>query len=82
MVEKSEDAENIEEFEKIIISNKKNSLVSVLSRYNILHFEEAYENNSRNLQTKSSWIPMNTNIYFQFNRFLLFTMIKFLSSSF
>ena len=39
--------------ENIITSNKKNSLVSVPSRYNISHSEEAYENNSRNLLTKS-----------------------------
>ena len=53
MVKKPEDAENVQEFEKIITSNKKNSLVNVPSRYNILHFKEAFENNSRNLQTKS-----------------------------
>ena len=53
MVKKPEDAENVQEFEKIIASNKKNSLINVPSRYNILHFKEAFENNSRNLQTKS-----------------------------
>ena len=53
MIEKLEDAENVQEFDKIITSNQKNSLVSILSRYNILHFKEAYKNNSRNLQTKS-----------------------------
>ena len=53
MVKKPEDAKNVQEFEKIITSNKKNSLVNVSSRYNILHFKEAFENNSRNLQTKS-----------------------------
>ena len=52
MVEKPEDAENVQQFKKIITSNKKNSLVSIPSRYNILHFKEAYENNSRDLQTK------------------------------
>ena len=52
MVEKPEDAENVQESEKIIISNKKNSLVGVPSRYNISYFKEAYENNSTNMQTK------------------------------
>ena len=52
MAEKPEDAKNIQQFKKIITSNKKNSLVSIPSRYNILHFKEAYENNSRDLQTK------------------------------
>ena len=53
MVEKPEDTENVQEFEKIITTKKKNSLVSIPSRYIILHFKEAYENNSGNLQTKS-----------------------------
>ena len=53
MVEKPDDAENVQEFEKIITSNKKNSLVSIPSRYNSSHFKEVCENNSRNLQTKS-----------------------------
>ena len=79
MIEKLEDAENVQEFDKIITSNQKNSLVSILSRYNILHFKEAYKNNSRNLQTKSFWIS-NKNIYFKLNKFPVFIMINFLSS--
>ena len=79
---KPEDPENVQEFEKIITNNKKSSLVSVPSRYNIPHFKEAYENNSRHLQTKSLRILINKNIYFKFNRFPLFIMINFLSSSF
>ena len=59
MVKKPEDAENVQKFEKIITSNKKNSLVNVPSGYNILHFKEAFENNSRNLQTKSLRISIN-----------------------
>ena len=51
MVEKPEDAENVQVFEKIITNNKKNSLISEPSRY-ILHFKEAYENNWRNWQRK------------------------------
>ena len=42
MVEKPEDAEIFYEFKKIIVSNKKSSFVSVLSRYNISHFEEVH----------------------------------------
>ena len=53
IVEKPEDAENAQEFEKTIRNNKKNSLVSVLLRYNISYFEEAYENNWRNLRIKT-----------------------------
>ena len=53
MVEKLEDAENIHEFEKIITSNKKKSLVSVPSRYKISYFKKANENNLTNVQTKS-----------------------------
>ena len=52
MVEKPDDAGNVQEFEKIIASHMKNSLINVSSRFNILHFKEAYENNSRNLQIK------------------------------
>ena len=51
MVEKPKDSETFEEFEKIITRTKKDSLVIVPSKHNILHFEETYENNSRNLQT-------------------------------
>ena len=52
VVEKPEDAEDIKSSRRSSEAIKKNSLVSVLSRYNISHFEEADENNSRNLQTK------------------------------
>ena len=38
IVENPKDAENVLEFEKIIINNKENSLVIIPSRYNILHF--------------------------------------------
>ena len=79
MVEKPRDADNALEFEKIITNNKKNILVS-LPTYDISHFKEAYGNNSKNLQTKSLWISIYKNIYFKFNRFLLFIMINFLSS--
>ena len=40
MFEKPNDAEKVREFEKINASNKKYSLVSVPSRYNILHFKK------------------------------------------
>ena len=53
MAEKLKHVENVQEVEKIITSNKKSNLVSVSSRYNFSLFKEAYENNSRNLQTKS-----------------------------
>ena len=53
IVEKPEDAENAQEFENTIRNNKKNSLVSVLLRHNISYFEEAYENNWRNLRIKT-----------------------------
>ena len=53
MAEKLKHVENVQEVEKIITSNKKSNLVSASSRYNFSLFKEAYENNSRNLQTKS-----------------------------
>ena len=62
MAEKLKHVENVQEVEKIITSNKKSNLVSVSSRYNFSLFKEAWENNSRNLQTKSFWIS-NKNIY-------------------
>ena len=62
MAEKLKHVENVQEVEKNITSNKKSNLVSVSSRYNFSRFKEAYENNSRNLQTKSFWIS-NKNVY-------------------
>ena len=79
MAEKLKHVENVQEVEKIITSNKKSNLVSVSSRYNFSLFKEAYENNSRNLQTKSFWIS-NKNIYFKLNKFPVSIMINFLSS--
>ena len=79
IAEKPEHVENVQKAEEIITSNKKSNLVSVSSRYNFSLFKEAYENNSRNLQTKSFCIS-NKNIYFKLNKFPVFIMINFLSS--
>ena len=54
MVEKPEDAKNVQEFENLIASNKRNSLISLTPRYNISHFKGWHGNNSSNLQSKLS----------------------------
>ena len=39
MIEKALDAENFQEFEKIVTINNKNSLVSISSRHSTSHFK-------------------------------------------